>query len=346
MARTVRTSERTTFGSCVQKWYWAYIDRLKPRQQAVALTFGTVVHEALATYYPPGIVRGPAPAETFIKVMDELGIDLNMRNDDDAHVSGREMGVAMLNGYVKHWGRDDDFEIIAPEMDFRVAMYTDDDEHLADYVGTMDAMMRLRRDGRLGILEHKTAKSISFAHIFLDEQVSSYWALAPYFLNQQGIIGPDQWLDFVFYNVLRKALPDPRPRNAQGLYLNKPTKANPEGEVSKRQPKPLFERRTITRGHAEIDNLFARTSIQVQHMNYYEQNPDMVYKSPGKDCSWCPFRDMCELHETGNDWESFRDATMVTWNPYDAHEPADPSKKVNLTVAGTRKGGWTITDED
>ena len=49
-----------------------------------------------------------------------------------------------------------------------------------------------------------------------------------------------------------------------------------------------------------------------------------VYKTPGplfmSNCKFCEFRDMCELHETGNDWEMFKEATYGNWDPYSDHE--------------------------
>jgi len=36
---------------------------------------------------------------------------------------------------------------------------------------------------------------------------------------------------------------------------------------------------------------------------------------------------MCELHEVGADWESVRDATMTTWDPYSVHEIEEEGKR-------------------
>jgi len=48
-----------------------------------------------------------------------------------------------------------------------------------------------------------------------------------------------------------------------------------------------------------------------------------IYKNPNQmNCNGCGFRDICELHEVGADWESVRDATMQPWGPYDSHEVA------------------------
>jgi hypothetical protein len=64
---------------------------------------------------------------------------------------------------------------------------------------------------------------------------------------------------------------------------------------------------------------------EVLDMMAAADDPDrFVYKNPGPqfkpNCSFCQFRDMCELHETGNDWESFKHHAFGTWTPYEAHE--------------------------
>lgn len=47
------------------------------------------------------------------------------------------------------------------------------------------------------------------------------------------------------------------------------------------------------------------------------KNPSGTY--PDQHCLGCEFRDMCELHEEGREWEELRDMTMTTWDPYAAH---------------------------
>jgi hypothetical protein len=69
----------------------------------------------------------------------------------------------------------------------------------------------------------------------------------------------------------------------------------------------------------------ARVKDQVWDMLMARQNPENnVYKNPGPqfkpNCAFCGFRDGCELHETGNDWQAFFKHAFVKWEPYDAHE--------------------------
>jgi hypothetical protein len=51
-------------------------------------------------------------------------------------------------------------------------------------------------------------------------------------------------------------------------------------------------------------------------------NPDYpILKTPGDHCAWCPFKVMCELHESGDDdaVEGFKAAMMTTEDPYLAY---------------------------
>lgn len=45
-----------------------------------------------------------------------------------------------------------------------------------------------------------------------------------------------------------------------------------------------------------------------------------VYKNPDRHCGYCEYRDMCEIHESGGDWEAIRDQLFTTWNPYEDHQ--------------------------
>ena len=66
----LRTSERSSLKTCEAQWHWGYVDRIKPRREAPALEFGTLVHRALELYYRQGKKRGPHPTRTFKRVYD------------------------------------------------------------------------------------------------------------------------------------------------------------------------------------------------------------------------------------------------------------------------------------
>lgn len=302
--------------------------------------------------------RGAHPAETFGKLYDVMnanGKTFNIRVDDEFWVNARELGVEMMTNYVDEW-REMDKEIVVlyPEMPFQIPiMDPDTGRTLCIYVGTTDALILSLRNGKLGLFEHKTAATISTDHLFLDEQASSYWCLVPRWLAKNKIVKPSQNMDFMLYNFMRKAQKDMRPQNAKGQYLNLPTvgdlkeaylAAVPDagtrgmkrddfvteltllgmdpsqlGEVSKSQPPPLFHREMLYRGKHEQANTYQRIIEQVREMNMVRAGTMPHYKAPSKDCAFCQWRDLCELHETGSDWKELKRMTTTTWNPYAAH---------------------------
>lgn len=332
----VRTSERTTFTRCLKSWEWAYVDCLAPKTAAPPLRFGTLIHKALEKRYPPGIKRGPHPAQTFEQLYEEelkTQHEYGFKDEDGTWHDALELGVEMMNNYVERFGEDDEWEVIASEQVFRVPIKIGG--KVACYaVGTFDGVWRYRPNLRLFLNDYKTAKSIQTGHLLLDEQNGSYWAFAPWWLRKQGIIGPKEDLEGIVYTFLRKAAKDKRPQNADGLYLNKPTvkelkEHGPDypGSVSKVQPPPLFHREVTYRTPNDRAALIERFKLQFLRMQYLRENRDEIYKEPGRNsCSMCSMRDMCELHEVGADWESFRDSVMKTWDPYADHEIYDEGK--------------------
>lgn len=229
------------------------------------------------------------------------------------------------------------------------------------YVGQFDIVVEDMETGQKGLIETKTAATIATVHLPIDEQAGSYWAFAPQVLNDIGALSEDEDLDFIMYNFLRKAKRDARPKNAKGQFLNKPTKtalqekakelgiaykANTKidelaailtnagvdvallGEPSKSQPPPYFVRQRIYRTADSRENLLQRVRMQAWEMSLSRQGKLPVYKNPSGSypdvhCNGCEFRDMCELHENGKEWEELRDMTMTTWDPYEAHNDSD-----------------------
>lgn len=318
MPRTlVRTSERSQFKRCRQAWWWAYVDHLKPATAAPALRFGGLVHAALAERYPPGVKRGPHPARTFERLYQqelETATAFGFRDEDGTWQSAGELGVAMLEGFVDTYGKDEQYRVVATEQTFQVGYRG------FLYVGTFDGVWQDRSNKRILFKEWKTSADNRTRHLALDEQAGAYWTFGPPWLRRQGILEPGQELTGILYTFLRKAKPDDRPRNAAGLYLNK------DGSVSKVQPPPLFHREWVYRDAGDRRSVRERVLAEVTEMRMVRRGRLAVYKNPNQfNCAGCGFRDICELHETGADWEAVAKATMVPWGPYDAHDEGSHS---------------------
>lgn len=250
MVAILRTSERKDFLRCPQRWWWAWREGLRAKGSAPdALWFGTGIHVALAEWYVgPGTRRGPHPAETWqawagddlrdIKTVNELDEEQEVKYVDAIH-----LGTVMMEEYVKLYGRDEQKLIIKPEKTFRLPVPWPSDQQLYpdwevpegaaenarwlfDYCGTFDGVWRDADTGRVMLDEHKTAAQISTGHLSLDPQAGSYWAVASRVFRQEGLIGPKEVLWGIEYNFMRKALPDERPRDAEGFATNIPQKAH------------------------------------------------------------------------------------------------------------------------
>lgn len=365
----LRTSERGTFNTCIAQWNWAWREGLVPRaQQMDARWFGSGAHIALALWYcGPGKKRGPHPAETWAKYSkDQISYfkTKKITEEEEAKtVDMAELGRVMLEGYVKKYGKDEHMFVLKPEQTFALDIPWSNRQQLYEfvrgsimvrYLGTFDLPYRDLRDDKVKIEEHKTANIISTAHLPMDNQGGSYWAIATMVLREMGLIGPRESLAGIEYNFLRKALPDDRPRDAEGYYTNKPTKehyiqalsgvdgwteailrkkkleelgsiaaANRTmvvGDRSKTQPPPLFLRHWVHRTRAERKSQLQRIQDEAVHIQAVRDGILPITKSPSRmHCSWCDFRDMCQLQDRGGNWQDYKRLMFRSEDKYADH---------------------------
>ena len=322
----LRNSERQSFKRCRAQWHWNFNDKLKPIEEAPALKFGDLVHQALAAYYRPGIKRGPRPAVTFEKLIndkyDKEFAEGFKDEDGDWHNAG-DLGVRMLERYYDLYHEaDKQYKVLGSEAVFQVPIKVLIPGHGTKkfyIVGTVDGIIQDRSTKEIAWLEHKTTKAIALDALAMDEQAGTYWTYGPQWMRAHGILKKDQEPTHILYNFLRKWAPNPDDTyDAMGRKLNK------DGSVSKQQPAPTFKRQPVYRDEADKRNMHQRVMDEFIDIFLVRAGERPAYKNPGPlfmpNCRGCPFRDMCELHETGNDWEAFRDASMTTWEPYAAHE--------------------------
>jgi Zierdtviridae exonuclease len=314
----LRNSERASYRRCRLRWDWSYNRRLAPVRDAGALSFGRMVHESLEAYYPPGIKRGIHPAKTFKKLYLQSEIGFDQWDDEGNKVNALELGTAMLEGYVDLWGKEDYVEIIQPELPIEVDVLDRQGHYICTWVGRSDAAYRDLRNNRIGFFEHKTAKTIDDElriNSGYGEQGLSYWWAGDIYFHHHKILKPNEHVDHVLFNWLRKHLPDDRPKNQFGHSLNK------DGSVSKRQPRPLFHRYKLEFGPDEMDMINSRIRSEAWEMAQVRAGKLPIYKNPTMNCSWdCPFKDPCELHEMGQDYETMLELEYIHWNPYETHE--------------------------
>lgn len=315
----LHTSERSCFRRCPQKWWWRFRMGLVPKGQTVdALWFGIGIHLALAQWYEKGKKRGRHPAETFSEwaAGEEREIRAQLPEsgrewyDEPKFIDAQELGVAMLTEYVGFYGKDSHLFVIAIEQPFRINI-TYQGRIVAIFGSTFDGVVRDLTDGRIYLLEHKTAGQISLAYLELDDQAGAYWAVANAVLRAKKLIGPNEQISGILYNFLRKSLPDDRPADKDGNRLNK------DGTVSKRQPADPFVRHIVERSPAEQRTQLERMADEVVVMNAMRAGEIPVYKNTTRDCTWCEFFTMCTLHERGGDsWRTVMRADFSQQDPY------------------------------
>jgi hypothetical protein len=319
----LRTSERKAFRNCPQAWHWRYREGLVPNgRPAAPLWFGTGVHVALAEWYLPGLKRGLRPATTFSKWLkaekigaDEFIVAGTGPDGNSQYEDATILGKSMLTKYVDLYGKDEDKETLAIEQSFQIDLKDSRGNYLVTSVGTFDGVFYDNIDGRIYLWEHKTANKIATAFLALDAQAGTYYAVATQVLRAQGILSPKESIDGVLYNYLRKAKPDPRPRNADGLCLNK------NGSVSLRQPAKEFHREVIERSPGEVNRQLQRLADDALWMRAVESGRAPLIKNTGYNCPYCPFFDLCQLDEKGNQRavKAYKKSSFSYADPYADH---------------------------
>jgi hypothetical protein len=304
---------------------------LKPTTPFPPLRFGSLIHLALRDYYRKGIRRGPHPAASFrqayareIEAQGEFGFRVQDLEEDEVWAEAGELGEAMLNHYVEHYGRDDEWDVIATEQPFRqLVSHPLSGKPWFWYVGIIDLIARNRSTKKLHIWDHKTAKTIMVQYLSLDLQATGYWTFGLDWIYEHGLLKPNERPAGMIYNHLRKAFPDERPKDGDGFALNK------DGSVSKKQPAPYFTRTPIFRDWnereiAKVQVLAEFADIERLRAEGRQTNGDppiQAYKNQGQfTCPGCWCFDFCELNEIGADWKEMRKLASKGWEPYEEHE--------------------------
>lgn len=228
----LRSSERSTFKSCPQKWWWAYREGLKPRKaDAGARWFGTGMHLVMAEHYIPGTVRGRDMHETWEEFCKDSYETVVTYNDDGekTYHDALSLGHDMLEGYEETYQGDPQWEVVAPEQRFETyiphPMSRSKKTPIIKMVGTYDMLIRDHGDGgKLKQVDHKNVGAIITTHLVIDDQKGTYVALGTHSMRQAGIIGPKEKIHGMLYNFLRKGMRDTRPWSKEHGYHNNPQK--------------------------------------------------------------------------------------------------------------------------
>lgn len=318
----IRNGERVDYKRCMKKWYWRWRMGLVPKAASFgALELGTWVHAALGGWYGEGYARNGNLPDHFLSAA-EASISDAAKAQAPSYVLERAeelaaLGEAMMQAYERHYGKDRDVFVLAVEVPLEFTM--------SDYGGKLVATHRLKpdmvyadRSKAVRLMENKTAATIRTGHLALDDQARPYGAMAERSLKQAGVIGAKESVSGITYNFMRKALPDERPTNAKGLYLNK------NGTVSKKQPPALFLRHPVpmTKPAKLIalqrirDEAVEITSLARLLRNGHA-DPMRLTKTPHTSCEkFCNYFTMCVAEEQGTDITVMRRSMFVQQDPY------------------------------
>lgn len=330
----IRSHERMDFKRCQRKWFWHWRKGLVPKNKSFgALDLGTWVHDAFAVWYLPATAKREVRrwgvlsehfhtiARAAIERSKETVPDFVLAEADELYA----LGLAMMEAYEKHYGRDERVSVVKPEIPLEFDFSDEEGTVFAKHKLKPDMLYRDTETGKLWLMEHKTAKTVKVDHLAIDDQARPYGAMSERALRRAGLFKKGDRLAGINYNFIRKGMPDERETDAEGRALNK------DGTVSKRQPAPFFARypvfmstgakaQTLLRLRAEV----ALITTVTDYLRRGELRPSMLTKTPHKSCPrFCDYFEMCKLEEEGADISVMQRSAYRIENPYAYGESTD-----------------------
>lgn len=324
----IRSHEIMNFKRCPKMWFWKWRMGLVPKEKSFgALELGAWIHDAFALWYASTKKRRTMAglvwcfdhfALTAIKAARGSGTPTHII---EAATELYKLGKAMLTAYAEHYRGDKNWEIIGAEIPLEIEITDQYGQSVGTYRMKLDLVIRDRTTGKIWIIEHKTAKAIRVEHLSIDGQARPYGALAELAMKRAGILKPKETVEGILYNFLRKAMPDVRETNSEGLALNK------DGSVSARQPSPLFKRHPVKlttkakrvaleRIRLDVIEIMG-TRFMLHRAKDREQMVSRISKTSHWSCPrFCEFFTMCELEEQGGDIRQLQRGMFTQRDPY------------------------------
>ena len=112
-AKSVLTySALNTFRNCPRKYKHRYVECLRPREKAEALSFGGVIHGAIEMWY-----RQAGDDNRLWAVLDYVDGQFPQREHDQAQKAAWQLARAMVTGYAARYPSED-FEVVEVEKTF------------------------------------------------------------------------------------------------------------------------------------------------------------------------------------------------------------------------------------
>jgi len=316
----IHISDVRSFKGCRQRWHFSSRLRLGFRSGAPQknLWLGSGVHDALEVYYEQK--KAPRDPQVMFNAYINYLSESYDRFDElpmtgehwEAIHKSASLGWGMLEHYARWAERNDNFEVILPEVSFSFPIPFVHDQEVY-FGGRADGWVKIGND--YWLLEHKTAKNFpDMSLLFLDEQCVAYqWAaqVDPRFEGRRpkGTI----------YTFLLKEVPTvPRQLKSGGLSKASSMRTTYEvyksalddlglpttfyGEILQRlrsQPNPFFYRTHIERSPQALAVFGAELIATIREML---DPATVIYPSPNWfSCRYCTFRTPCQLVRNGVD---------------------------------------------
>jgi len=326
LVKEVHVTDLQTFVLCRRKWdFGSTLRQGRGRSfPPEPLILGLGVHEGLDYGYRNSVGTGKPMRFVFDDAKDRFDKWLSGRiakiiartgplipAEEDNMAKLRQLGLTMLKHY-ELWSPNVDYPytLLSTEESFKVPIPGLD----AVYAGRFDGRVRHLRSGKIYIFEFKTAKSLgNMSGTFRGIQPTAYmWAAGQlYPPTPSGVL----------YRCLRKRIPDVPKRLSTPMrfssakkqqlslewfrfYVQKWAKAN---EVSAEdvlaanmsvvsmlgsRENQFFMERRIPRTKKQL----SEAVIALQHEGRQMVDPDVpIYPLSGYHCSWCAFKEVCDL---------------------------------------------------
>lgn len=340
MRAEIRTSDRGLFKRCRRKWNWqsGLREGRKTLESAAPLWLGTGFHYALEDFHGYNVYGDPEKA--FMAYVEACRRTPRFRMPEGWEENAA-MGRSMAHYYFRYWleGRDPldtlwvdgvpqcevYWEIPFPPEIQEIAKKNGYDEGVV-YRGTFDRII-MDNEGRLWIVEFKTAKSMRHLHFMHDAQCSAYmWAAQWVYNIQKGIDAPIAGV--IYQQHFKGQVSQPLFLKDGSLSVNKQQGTSHRlyraalielyGVVDKAPTKNVdFLNYLATQESEDYDPAVRRDrvyrnehQIAAEAKKILQEVPEMLnrelplYPNPTRDCQWdCPFEAACVSMDDGGDYE-------------------------------------------
>lgn len=167
----------STFLGCRRKYQYRYVRGFTPIEKSDSLEFGSAIHAILEILF---LNQKSGAKSTPDYYADLIRSDCRIRGLSDELT---EKAAALMKRYAEHYSSDDKlFEVVDVEHEFEQPLTNPKSNYSSRhyrFCGKVDGIVRSRNDGKLYILEHKTASIVDDAYIQkirFDTQISLYAA--------------------------------------------------------------------------------------------------------------------------------------------------------------------------